>query len=113
MTECLVYSHLPQNDARIVVQLLYLFPNARCIPGHSRPKCRVFVPNLTAKQLEAVESTSADYCTLSKRLFQLVFAQKLDDIPEQICCTRSDGKDLLSQGLLKGIRCKCCFCTYI
>ncbi len=50
---------------------------------------------------------AGDYESMAKKLFQLIFAKELDEKPKMICCTHSDGKQLLNQEHLKGIRCKC------
>ncbi len=63
------------------------------------------MPGLTYKQLEIAE-TAADYDSMAKKLFQLIFASKLE-VPDRICCTHSEGKQLLDQELLRGIRCEC------
>ena len=65
--------------------------------GHLKEKYGVFVPHLTSKQLEDVDP-------MAKKLFQTVFAEQLQ-YPDKICCTHSEGKKLLDQELLKGIRC--------
>ncbi len=44
---------------------------------------------------------------MSKKLFQLIFANKLEEVPDKICCTHSEGKEHLDQELLRGIRCEC------
>ena len=75
--------------------------------GHSRLKYRVFVPHVTAKQLQAAEV--GDYWQRAKKIFQLIFARELSERPDQVCCTHSEGKELLDQDLLKGIRCKCMY----
>ncbi len=49
---------------------------------------------------------AGDYESMAKKLFQLIFAKELDEKPNMICCTHSEGKELLDQEQLKGIRCK-------
>ncbi len=71
-----------------------------------KEKFRVFVPGITYKQLEVAEM-AMDYHSMSKKLLQLIFAKELEEKPDKICCTYSEGKELLDQEVLKGIRCKC------
>ncbi len=56
---------------------------------------------------------AGDYESMAKKLFQLTFAKELDEKPKMICCTHSDGKQLLNQEHLKGIRCKCLYVQFM
>ena len=61
--------------------------------------------DLTQTELDAAERSSTDYVDLGKKLLQLLFSQELSE-PDKYCCTKSDGKQLLDQLKLRGIRCK-------
>ena len=37
----------------------------------------------------------------------LIFRKELREKPNDVCCTESEGKELLNQSYLKAIRCKC------
>lgn len=64
-----------------------------------REKYRCWVADLTQVELDAA------YIDLGKKLLQLLFSQELSE-PDKYCCTKSDGKQLLDQLKLQGIRCK-------
>ena len=69
---------------------------------------KVWVPGLTKEKLKEIESANCeDAIALAKGLFLQVFQDELANKPELVCCTTSDGKELLDQDLLIGIRCKC------
>ena len=57
--------------------------------------------NTECTQLDLIETTSVDYEGMAKKLFQLIFAEALDEKPDKVCCTKSDGKELLDQNLLR------------
>ena len=42
------------------------------------------------------QSNCVDYIDLSKKLLQLLFNKELSE-PDNYCCTKSDGKQLLDQ----------------
>ena len=46
--------------------------------GHSKEKYRVCVPMVTKTQLDLIETTSVDYEGMAKKLFELIFAEALD-----------------------------------
>ena len=73
-----------------------------------KPKYRVWVPNLTETQLCNIESAASDPETLAMKLFQYIFKSELETLSkaDDVCCTKSDGKRLLNQDYLRGIRCK-------
>lgn len=71
-----------------------------------KSKYRVWVPNLTEVQLRIIESEASDPETLAMKLFQYIFKSELETKADDVCCTKSDGKRLLNQDYLRGIRCK-------
>ena len=71
----------------------------------NREKYRYWVADLTQNELDTAERSSTDYIDLGKKLLQLLFSQELSE-PDKYCCTRSDGKQLLNQLKLQGMRCK-------
>ena len=70
-----------------------------------KSKYRVWVPNLTEVQLRIIESEASDPETLAMKLFQYIFKSELETKADDVCCTKSDGKRLLNQDYLRGIRC--------
>ena len=72
----------------------------------NKEKYRVYAPNITASDVTRAEEGATDYATLGKKLLQVVFRNDLEERPHDICCTQSEGRELLDQQLLKGIRCE-------
>ena len=69
---------------------------------------KVWVPQLTKEKLREIELTNCeDEVSLAKGLFLNVFQEELATNPDLFCCTVAEGKQLLDQELLRGIRCKC------
>ena len=71
----------------------------------NRENYRYWVADLTQNELDTAERSSTDYIDLGKKLLQLLFSQELSE-PDKYCCTKSDGKQLLNQLKLQGMRCK-------
>lgn len=71
----------------------------------NREKYRYWVADLTQNELDTAERSSTDYIDLGKKLLHLLFSQELSE-PDKYCCTKSDGKQLLDQLKLQGMRCK-------
>ena len=71
----------------------------------TREKYRCWVADLTQVELDAAERSSTGYVDLGKKLLQLLFSRELSE-PDKYCCTKSEGKQLLDQLKLQGIRCK-------
>ena len=77
---------------------MYLgFPN--------KEKYRVYIPSITHEELASAEGDTGTYDKLAKRLLRIVFREELMN-PHSVCCTPSEGRTLLNQEYLKGIRCK-------
>ena len=69
---------------------------------------KVWVPQLTKEKLREIELTNCeDEVSLAKGLFLNVFQEELATNSDLFCCTVAEGKQLLDQELLRGIRCKC------
>ena len=76
---------------------------------HTRPSdnLKVWVPQLSKEKLREIELTNCeDEMSLAKGLFLYVFQEELATDLDLFCCTVADGKQLLDQELLRGIRCK-------
>lgn len=79
--------------------------------GYSKsPKFRVWVDCLDSTSLGSIEDGSHNHDDLAKKLFISIFKERLENDPENkiICITesKSDGRELLSQKILSGIRCE-------
>lgn len=74
------------------------------------PKYRVWVHSeeLSPKILKYIETSSSSALDLAKKLFNVIFKEDLENNPDDICYTpnRLEGRRLVDQELLKGIRCK-------
>ena len=90
------------------VQVLYVTPLCRCVPWLSS-KYRVFVPHITQEEVAAAEKDAGSYEKLVKNLLKIIFSDVFDRDPQSVCCTQSEGRTLLDQEYLKGIRCKFIF----
>ena len=71
-----------------------------------KEKYRVFVPHITHEEVAAAERDAGSYEKLAKKLLRIIFRDVLDRDPQSVCCTQSEGRTLLDQEYLKGIRCK-------
>ena len=71
-----------------------------------KEKYRVKVSHITDKQVGDIEQSSGNAEQLVKKLFQLIFRDVLEQRPKSVCCTESDGKELLDQEYLHGIQCR-------
>ena len=69
----------------------------------NKEKYRVYAQSITASDVTRAEEGATDYATLGKKLLPVV---DLEERPHDICCTQSEGRELLDQQLLKGIRCE-------
>ena len=69
-------------------------------------KYRVLVPTLTEERLRILESKAGNQHELAMLLLQELFAEELCS-PNRYCCTKSEGRELLKQEYLTGIRCTC------
>jgi len=69
-------------------------------------KYRVWIPH-SLQEIKHLECTTTDYKSLANKLFQLVCKTELNECPDSdVCCTYSDGENLIDQEKLRGIRCK-------
>ena len=98
-TETLIYNHVAYH----LFSVLMLGPGV-FLGYPNRDKYRVWVADLTQNELEAAERSCVDYIDLGKKLLQLLFNKELSE-PDNYCRTKSDGKQLLDQMKLKGMRC--------
>ena len=64
------------------------------------------VSHITDKQVGDIEQSSGNAEQLARKLFVLIFRDALEERPNSVCCTESDGKELLDQEYLHGIRCR-------
>ena len=78
----------------------------------NKEKYRVWITDLSQSDLSAAERSSTEYTDLGKKLLQLVFRRELNE-PDRFCCTKSEGKELLDQLKLQGIRCKHYMCLLV
>ena len=72
----------------------------------NKPECRVWVEGLLPQQLQEIEVNATDETDLARQLFVKMFSQQLEEKPNDIYCTEVDGKELLNQSWIRGIRCK-------
>lgn len=71
----------------------------------NKSKYRAWVPH-SSQEIKRLEDAATDYKALAISLFKLVFQSELSECPDDICCTHSDGRSLIDQEKLRGIRCK-------
>ena len=71
-----------------------------------KPNFTVWVPSITSQKLQEMELAAEDEADLARKLFIAIFKEDLESRPNDVCCTEADGKELLNQQYLQGIRCK-------
>ena len=69
----------------------------------------MWVEGLLPRQLQEIEMNSTDETELARQIFIKLFARELEEKPNEIYCTEVDGKELLNQSWIRGIRCKYLF----
>ena len=70
-----------------------------------KPNFTVWVP-ISSQKLQEIELAAEDETDLARKLFIIIFKEDLERRPNEICCTEAEGKELLNQQYLQGIRCK-------
>ena len=58
------------------------------------------------QQLPEIEMNATDETDLARQLFVKLFSQELEQKLNDIYCTEVEGKELLNQSWIRGIRCK-------
>jgi len=67
----------------------------------------VWVPHLQPSALKVAEAKSKTPTELARALFVEIFKKELSERPDKVNCTETlDGKELLNQQFIRGIRCK-------
>lgn len=61
--------------------------------------------SLDVDLLRSIEKRADSYSNMGVELLDLVYQSELKE-PNNYCCTKSKGKELLDQTKLNGIRCK-------
>ena len=84
---------------------LYFMSTGSYLGYENKPKYRVWVP-YSSQEIKRLEGAATDYKTLAIKLFKLVCKSELSKCPDDICCTHSDGRNLIDQEKLRGIQCK-------
>ena len=65
------------------------------------PRSHIFT-----QQLPEIEMNATDETDLARQLFVKLFSQELEQKLNDIYCTEVEGKELLNQSWIRGIRCK-------
>ena len=71
----------------------------------------MWVEGLEGKHLQEIETDATDEIDLARQLFVKLFSAEQETKPNDIYCTEVEGKELLNQSWIRGIRCEYCFIT--
>ena len=69
------------------------------------PQFKIFVKGLTSQKLRELEMGAEDDVDLARKLFLAIFKEELQN-PNNVYCTKVEGKELLNPTFLTAIRCK-------
>ena len=86
----------------IIVLCNYAYVVHGCYIG-LKPNFTVWVPGITSQKLQEMELAAEGETDLARTA--AIFKEDLENRPNDVCCTEADGKELLNQQYLQGIRC--------
>ena len=70
------------------------------------PNFQIFIKGLTTQNRTEIEVGAEDDVDLARKLFLAIFKRELSEEPNNVYCTKVDGKKILNPTFLTAIRCK-------